>query len=70
MIQNIIGFLFIFTNALNLESYYLIDESEITENIFEYLNTFGLIALALNIALAVFFFFATKIILTKKLNLD
>lgn len=70
VIQNIIGFLFIFTNALNLESYYLIDESEITENIFEYLNTFGLIALALNIALAVFFFFATKIILTKKLNLD
>ena len=70
VIQNIIGFIFIFTNTIDLKPFYIDNEIEIMENIFHYLNTFGLISLVLNTALTVVFYFATNLILTRKLNLE
>ena len=60
VIQNIIGFIFIFTNTIDLKPFYIDNEIEIMENIFHYLNTFGLISLVLNTALTVCVLFRYK----------
>ncbi len=69
VLQNIFGFLFIFTNTIDPDLF-VIDEIKKAESIIHYLNTFGIISLVLSIILTVVFYFATKLVLTKKLNLD
>lgn len=73
ILQNIISFGFLFLNVSSFFSPEHVDihtEAEFIQYFLQYMNIVGITALVINTALAVGFFFVTRFILTKKLNLE
>lgn len=73
VLQNIVSFGFLFLNLFSSFSPEYVDihtEAEFAQFFLQYMNIVGVASLVINTALGIAFFFVTRFILTKKLNLE